>query len=127
DIGTLAQAAALLKTMLKRGRASRTLDIAGLDSLDTPGALLLCGLRDQGITLVGVRDEHRALLDLVYGLELKPLPKMPAVPRWRQLVIQLGKGSHDARRDVVDLTTFVGRVASWTFQALIHPSRLRPA
>src|SRR5438128_1778948 len=69
NIGTLAQAAALLKKISKRGRPSRTLDIAGLDSLDTPGALLLCGLRDQGITLVGVRDEHRALLDLVYGLD----------------------------------------------------------
>jgi len=125
-ISTLAQAASFLKKWTRRG-PSRTLDIARLDSLDTPGALLLCGLRDKGITLVGVSDEHRALLDLIYGLDLKPLPKVAPVPRWRQAVIQLGKGAHDARHDAVDLITFIGRAASWTFNALIHPRCLRPA
>ena len=126
DISTLAQAGSLLKELPKRG-SSRTLDIAKLDSLDTPGALLLCGLRDKGITLICVSPEHRALLDLIYGLELEPLPKVAFVPRWRQIVIQLGKGAHDARHDAVDLVTFVGRAASWTVNALIHPGRLRPA
>lgn len=71
------------------------MDVAKLDSLDTPGALLLCGLRDKGITLIGVSAEHRALLDLIYGLDLEPLPKVAFVPRWRQIVIQLGKGAHE--------------------------------
>jgi len=126
DIGTLAQAGSVLKKLSKRG-PSRTLDIAGLESLDTPGALLLCGLRDEGITLTGVRPEHRALLDLVYGLDLKPLPKVAAVPRWRQIITQLGRATHDARHDIVDIVTFVGRSASWTVSALIHPHCLRPA
>ena len=125
-ISTLAQAGSLLKKWTKRG-PSRTLDIARLDSLDTPGALMLCGLRDKGVTLVGVSDEHRSLLDLIYGLDLKPLPKVAFVPRWRQIVTQLGKGAHDARHDAVDLVTFIGRSASWTFNALIHPRCLRPA
>jgi len=33
-------------------------------SLDTPGALFLCGLRDKGVKLTGIRAEHQALLDL---------------------------------------------------------------
>jgi phospholipid/cholesterol/gamma-HCH transport system permease protein len=49
------------------------------------------------------------------------------VPRWRQLVIQLGKGAHDIRHDAFDIITFVGRAASWTVSALIHPHCLRPA
>jgi phospholipid/cholesterol/gamma-HCH transport system permease protein len=79
------------------------------------------------VELIGIRAEHRALLDLICGLDLKPLPKVESVPRWRQLVIQLGKGAHDVRHDALDIITFVGRAASWTARALIHPSCLRPA
>jgi hypothetical protein len=64
-----------------------------------------------------VRAEHRTLLDLICGLDLKPLPKVASVPRGRQLVIQVGKGSRDARHDVVDLITFAGRAAGWTASA----------
>ena len=126
EIFTLADARNSLKKWSKQG-SSRSLDIAKLDSLDTSGALFLCGLRDKGVQLAGIRAEHKALLDLICGLDLKPLPKVEAVPHWRQLVIQLGKGAHDARHDVLDVITFLGRAASWTVDALIHPYCLRPA
>ncbi len=126
EIVTLAEARNSLQKWSKQG-SSRSLDVAGLDRLDTPGALFLCGLRDQGVKLTGIRAEHRALLDLICGLDLKPLPKVESVPHWRQLVIQLGKGAHQARHDVIDIITFVGRAASWTVSALIHPECLRPA
>jgi len=126
EIVTLAEARNSLKQCSKRG-TSRSLDVAKLDSLDTPGALFLCGLRDKGVELTGVRAEHRALLDLICGLDLKPLPKVESVPRWRQIVIQLGKGAHDARHEALDVITFLGRAASWTVNTLIHPASLRPA
>jgi phospholipid/cholesterol/gamma-HCH transport system permease protein len=126
EISTLVEAGKSLARWSKQG-ASRHLDVAMLDSLDTPGALFLCGLRDKGVELTGVRAEQRALLDLIYGLDLKPIPKVKTVSRWRQLIIQLGKGAHDARHEALDLITFVGRAASWTANALLHPHCLRPA
>ena len=126
DIRTLAEARISLKKWSKKG-PSRSLDIAGLESLDTPGALFLCSLRDKGVDLTGMRAEHGPLLDLIGGLDRDPLPAVDTAPRWRQLVIQLGKGSHDARHEARDLITFVGRAASWTVGALLHPGRLRPA
>lgn len=105
----------------------RTLDIAGLDSIDTPGALFLCTLRAKGVELTGIRAEHQALLDLICGLDLKPLAKLEAAPQWRRFIIQLGKGAHDARHEALDVITFLGRAASWTVNALMHPSCLRPA
>ncbi|MDP1535193.1 MAG: ABC transporter permease [Rubrivivax sp.] len=123
---TLVEAKRLLQSWPKPG-ASPALDIAKLDSLDSSGALFLCSLRDKGATLVGVSAEQRTLLDLIGGLERAPLAKIAIVPRWRQLVIQLGKAAHDVRHEVVDLVTFVGRAVSWTIGALLHPSRLRPA
>jgi phospholipid/cholesterol/gamma-HCH transport system permease protein len=126
EIVTLAAARNSLKKWSKQG-PSRSLDVAKLDSLDTPGALFLCGLRDKGVKLTGIRAEHQALLDLICGLDLKPLPKVKSVPHWRQLVIQLGKGADHAWHDAIDIITFVGRAASWTVNALIHPDCLRPA
>ena len=126
EIATLDAARDALKKWSKQG-PSRALNIAKLDSVDTPGALFLCGLKDKGVELTGIRAEHRALLDLICGLDLKPLPKVESVPRWRQLVIQLGKGADDAWHDAINIITFVGRAASWTVNALMHPACLRPA
>ena len=125
-IATLADARSALTPWSRPGHG-RSLDLSGLQSLDTPGALFLRGLRLQGVSLTGVRAEHRSLLDLICGLDLVPLSKGPSVGRWRQLVIQIGKGGHDVARAAVDITTFVGRTASWTLRGLVHPSSLRPA
>ena len=77
--------------------------------------------------LTGVRTEHRALLDLICGLDLKPLPKVASIPRWRQIVIQIGKArARCAARGTVDVITFVGRAASWTVNVLASPEYLAP-
>ena len=126
EITTLDEARSALKKW-SRHVQSRTLNIAKLDSLDTPGALFLCGLQDKGVKLAGIRAEHKSLLDLICGLDLKPIPQVESTPRWCQLVVQLGKGSHDFRREAIDLTTFIGRAANWTVCSLLHPGCLRPA
>src|SRR5712671_6416600 len=92
DIHTIAEARRSLAQWL-RARKSRALDLEKLESLDTPGALLLCGLREKGVKLTGLSSPHEALLDLVCGLDLNPVPKPPFVPRWREIVIQIGKGT----------------------------------
>ena len=123
DRRTLVAAETSLKHW-QRQRKSRVLDIGKLVEIDTPGALFLCGLRAKGVELTGVRTEHESLLDLICGLELKPPPKPVTVPRWRQLVIQLGKGAEDAWHDALDVVTFIGRAASATGHALMHPRSL---
>src|ERR1700676_5007192 len=98
DIRTLTQAQRSLGQWPKKRKAG-ALDLRELSSLDTPGALFLCALRSRGIELTGLSADHQALLDLVCGLDLKPLPKLATVARWRQLIVQLGKGADDAYHD----------------------------
>ncbi len=124
DIRTLAQAQRCLKQWLRQCK-SCALDLGRLSGLDSPGALFLCGLRAQGVELTGIREEHRALLDLVCGLDLKPLPRSESMARWRELVIRVGKGAHAARRDALDIVTLVGRAASAVGLALVRPGSLR--
>ena len=126
DIHTLANAETSLGRWSKQ-RKSGTLDLSELISLDTPGALFLCGLRNRGIELTGVGATHQTLLELICGLDLEPLPRQATVPRWRQLVIQLGEGADSAWHDTLDVVAFVGRSASAIGQALFHPRSLRVA
>src|SRR5437667_2043537 len=124
DIRTMAEAERALKHWPKKQK-SRALDLSKLGELDTPGALFLCGLRDKGVALTGIRAEHKALLDLIGGLELKPLAKPKSVPTWRQGIIELGKGADEAWRDTVDIITFIGRAVSFLGYALTHQRALR--
>jgi len=123
-IRTLVEAESLLKAWPTKP-SSRVLDLSRLEGLDTPGALLLCRLRDQGVELTGVGREHQALLDLIGGLDLKPPPKSDPAAKWRQLVMRLGKGAETAWHDTLDIITFVGRASSLIGRALIQPGTLR--
>jgi phospholipid/cholesterol/gamma-HCH transport system permease protein len=123
EIATLGQASA----ELKRLQGARELDLSGLERIDTPGALLLCNLRDKGVALAGLRAEHKSMLDLVGGLELKPLPGEQRRARWRDIAVRIGRASSSFRRDFIDIVAFLGRTASWTLGALLHPASLRPA
>ena len=126
DIRTLSQARESLEPWLRQGKP-RALDLAALGALDTPGALLLCSLRADGVELTGARSEHKALLDLVCGLELKPLPKPAPTSHWREAFIAIGRGMEQLRHDTLDVIAFVGRSAIALVRALVHPGHLRLA
>ena len=122
DVHTLAE----VRNRLQR-RALRTLDLAKLSGLDTPGALFLRELDEKGVKLTGMRAEHRELLDLIRKLEIKTLSKPAALARWRELLVQLGPGAHAARLETVAVIIFLGRAASAIRHALMHPRDLRLA
>jgi phospholipid/cholesterol/gamma-HCH transport system permease protein len=108
-------------------RKPRAIDLGALSSLDTPGALMLCRLSGEAVKLTGARPDHQALIDLVCALELAPLPRVRAMPHWRQVLVNLGRATHEAVIDARDILVFVGRAASATVRSFAHPARLRPA
>lgn len=126
DVHSLDQAKKALGKWLKPGK-SRVLDLRKLNGLDTSGALFLCELRDKKVDLTGVSAEHEQLLDLICGLERKPLIKPKAVPRWREFIVELGKGVDTIAHDAYDVVVFVARALNALVYALLHPSSLRPA
>jgi len=120
DIRTLPEVERALDQRAK-GRKLQSINLADVSALDTPGALFLCDLRKRGVELNGVRGEHKALLELICSLELKPLPKAPRARRWRSMIIAIGKGGDEALKGTRDIITFIGRTASATLGALVRP------
>ena len=127
DIRTLGQARAALDPWSKKQSRSRVLDLKGLEGLDTAGALFLCELADRDIELAEASAEHQRLIDLIGALERKPLVQPRVLARWRQLVIQIGRGSANFRHDCVAIVAFVGQTLRAIARALVHPRELRPA
>ena len=124
DIRTIAEAQRTLSNWPGRHRHA-VLDVGKLSDLDTPGALFLCGLRNQGVAVTGAQAEHKALLDLIGGLSFQPIPRLKPGSAWHQLVIRLGKGVHDAWHDTLDVIAMVGQTASLIGYAFIHPRTAR--
>ncbi len=109
------------------GQTPRTLELGALSELDTSGALFLSSARAHGVSLTGLRPEHRALVELIDRLDLAPLPQRPPAPRWRQLVIATGRGFDSAWHDAYDILAFIGRAVNAVGRALGHWHALRPA
>jgi phospholipid/cholesterol/gamma-HCH transport system permease protein len=126
DIHSLKQAKRALSSFLNQ-RKARTLDLGGLNGLDTAGAMFLCDLRDKRVELIGVSTEHEKLLDLICGLERKALVKPRAIPGWREFIMRIGKGVDSFGRDSYDVIAFVGKSVESLVRTLTHPSLLRPA
>ena len=114
------------ETWLKPGK-SRRLDLGKLSGLDTTGALFLCDLRDRKVELTNASDEHSQFLELIGGLERKPLPTVKKMPRWREMIVELGKGVDAVGHEAYDVIVFIARALNALLRALLHPSLLRPA
>ena len=124
DIRTLVRAEASIRAWIST-RKPRVIDLSELNHLDTPGALFLSALREKGVELTGIGPEHEALLDFISGLDLKPLPPSMQVPKWRQLLIRVGKASESAWHEASDVISFLARACNVVAAALIHPRTLR--
>lgn len=123
DIHTVTDARGRL---LRAGDPGRpTIDLSGLERLDTPGALLLCSLRDRKAQFTGLRPEHGALLELVCALDVTPLPSRQASSRARELIVALGKGADDAWRDTLDVIAFLARTLNAIAATLVRPATWR--
>ena len=126
DLRSIELARHSLEAWLKPGK-SRKLDLAKLSGLDTTGALFLCELRDRKVELTHASAEHSQFLELIGGLERKPLPSPKKIPRWREIVIELGKGVDAVGHEAYDVIVFIARALNALLRALVHPSLLRPA
>lgn len=107
------------------------IDIAGIERLDTAGAMVLqrvlraCQTRGQRSRIIGAAPQHAALLDQV-AEHLVPCPVEPARGNaFVMMLDRLGRGAVDAYFAALEVLSFVGFALSSAARVLAVPSRIR--
>ncbi|MHB8109955.1 MAG: MlaE family lipid ABC transporter permease subunit [Syntrophorhabdaceae bacterium] len=91
------------------------LDLAGIDYIDSTGALLVAKIEDEahrrsvGFSVTGLSEERMGILGLIDREALKK-PSLATRARSLNLIEQLGDASIDAVKDVYDITSFTGEL-----------------
>ncbi len=121
------EVAALLAKMTP---SKLTVDLAGVDYLDSAGALGLLQLESESkarsvpLEFVNPTEKARGIMGLIDPEALRT----PPLIRERgsaNVVEQLGEGSQQFFKDLVEVTTFLGAILISLMQAVLHPRWVR--
>jgi phospholipid/cholesterol/gamma-HCH transport system permease protein len=123
--------AAISAALQELGATARvTLDLEGVDRIDTAGAWLVertrRGLVDAGanVDLKAPQDKQRILIEEVRAHYADAPPPRPA-ERFVDLLADFGKGVVGASEDMVDGTSYMGLFTMAVVRSLANPARLR--
>jgi phospholipid/cholesterol/gamma-HCH transport system permease protein len=126
----LAEAAISAALQELGGTARVTLDLEGVDRIDTAGAWLVertrRGLVDAGanVDLKAPQDKQRILIEEVRAHYADAPPPRPA-ERFVDLLADFGKGVVGASEDMVDGTSYMGLFTMALVRSIANPARLR--
>jgi phospholipid/cholesterol/gamma-HCH transport system permease protein len=116
------------KTRKQLSRASsgaKILDVSGVTSLDTAGAMLLLELGKQGFELQNISPKHKTLLDTISGLKLTPITEKPRPSGFVTFVSLLGKKTIDGWKEMLQVIAFGGQTAVTLLNIIRNPRYLR--
>ena len=112
------------------GLKSLTVDMSGVEYLDTGGVMALNVLQQQAAeaqvqaTLRGVSQKAQGMMDIIHYDELKPLPTKPKRTPGG-FVGAIGKGTFELIEDVADVIGFVGTLVMALGRVIRRPRSLR--
>lgn len=131
-VAHIAEGVEALGTLDVPHRPAVTIDVSGVTRLDTSGALIASRMQRlftaEGSRLewVGVRPEHRALVERVTAVDTKDAHCPPKAGFGLvDLLAGLGEGVTQVFREVRQVLDFWGRIAGALATAALHPRRLR--
>ncbi len=108
---------------------ARLIDASRLTAFDTGGAWVLHGLlrrleaAGHEARIEGLKEEYRALLDLIRGRAPEPVPETP--PARTGFLHHLGRNAMMHLAEAHAMTAFIGQVAVALFEHVKRPKRLR--
>jgi phospholipid/cholesterol/gamma-HCH transport system permease protein len=132
QVAALGQLDAALAHIVWPRQGVLRIDLAKLDLLDTAGAWLLRRtvrrLEADGLTieLVGLREEHRRLLDIVAEREQPAMVEPKEGSPTLAAITRLGAGVVEGWRQTVGLVAFFGLVLATAARCIPDPRRWRP-
>ena len=128
--GKLAEAEAEGMVDAADGAKRATIDLGGVEHLDTAGAWLIDRSRAQ-LKMAGVeadyaraQPEHKILLDEAHYRVFEAPPR-PHVPPLILVLSDIGESVYTAGRDLIDGVGFLGQVVTTAAWLAVHPERWR--
>lgn len=129
---TMARLAGLLPSLVGSGRRPDRLDLSGLESLDSAGALVLLRALDpdRGYTTAldridHARPAHQALLRLVAERAATPPVPVERHSSWRTWMVKFGEATSRFASHAWELATFFGTVNACFVAILLGRRKLR--
>jgi phospholipid/cholesterol/gamma-HCH transport system permease protein len=111
----------------KLGRGRHEVDAAGIERLDTCGALLLKRLLPDGTLPRRLSADQRDLLEFLPPFAEYEMGAADAPSRARAALVRIGAATVGSIAALRDVFVFIGRIAVCLLHSLGHPRHLRPA
>ncbi|MEM6477159.1 MAG: ABC transporter permease [Pseudomonadota bacterium] len=100
-----------------------TIDLSGVDQIDTVGAWVTCRLAaDHGAEITGATPRAKRLLDAVEGAGNDADITPRRLPVWERVPLGLGKQVYEARAGIYGMVGFFGQVMIAFGTLIRHPS-----
>ena len=116
--------------LARKAPGKLTVDLAGVEYLDSAGALGLLQLESESkarsvpLQFVNLSEKAKGIMGLIDPEALK-IPPLIKERGSASLVEQLGEGSQRFAKDLVEVTIFLGALLISLMQALLHPRSVR--
>lgn len=108
---------------------AQTLDLAGIDAIDTAGAWLLARASGQGeswqMSWQNLPPEFQPLAERVLSAGPKVTPEQPKPRTITDWVADIGEGAEEALAETLNLIAFFGEFVLAAGRVLVNPSRFR--
>jgi phospholipid/cholesterol/gamma-HCH transport system permease protein len=110
---------------------SITIDMTGVEQLDTLGAWLLERLarsskRDgEGTRFNGLKAQHHGLIDEMQRVNLQPQPSVERPSRTMMVLDKVGHTAVDLMSDAVEFARLLGELSAVIGRIFLHPRRFR--
>lgn len=121
---TLAAIAPLERALARLSGTIGTVDLAGVDEIDTIGAWVVCRIaREHGSDITGASPVAQRLLSAVHGIDAKGDMRPARAPVWERVPVAVGDKVYATRSGIYGVVGFFGQILLAGVSLLRHPSR----
>ena len=121
---TLAHIGPLEHDLRRLAGPVRSIDLAGVEEIDTVGAWVVCRLaREHDSDITGASEAAERLLTAMRGIDASGDIRAPRLPVWERVPVAVGEKIYGARTGIYGVVGFFGQILIAVGSLIRHPGR----